>query len=244
MKKIFILMCATAALWLCGCGEKTAEEALLKAEIQATAKDWKGAQKYAEKAVSLKPDHTYALLFLAIANEKNGNYDKALDAARHAQTLMPDDFYAQYTLGRLYAKDPSRQTEAYKALLRAYRIKPENTDALILLTNAAMELRSAQAENFLQELQKHADYTPDAVYSNELAVVKFRKNDIPGARKNLVRACSSKEPTIILNMAIFLDRTGSKAVAGKFYALYLKLTRNDSAYAARQEAVKARLRQL
>ncbi|MBQ8754042.1 MAG: tetratricopeptide repeat protein [Lentisphaeria bacterium] len=246
MKRYFLLLCAAAALFfLYGCGEKTAEEALLKAEFHARSGKWQNALKSAERAVTLEPENPTALLFLALACEKNKLFDRALDAARHAATLVPDDFYAQYTLGRLYAQDATRQTEAFKALSRAYKLRPKSTDALILLTNTAMELRSPAAFKLLMELRSKADFTVDAVYSNELGIAYLRQRNISAARKELFRACASKDPRVILNTAIFLDRYMSqKQNARNFYNYYLRMVGNSSGYAVRRELVEARLRQL
>jgi Flp pilus assembly protein TadD len=246
MKRYFLLVCsAVAALWLWGCGEKTAEEALLKAEYHARGGKWKEALKSAEKAVSLEAENPTALLFLALACEKNGNQDKALDSARHAATLVPEDFYAQYTLGRLYAADPSRQAEAFKALSRAYKLRPQSTDTLILLTNTAMKLNSPHAFKLLMELRNKPDFTADAVFSNELGVAYLRQKKFAQARKELFRACAAKDPRIILNTAIFLDRYMSqKQNARNFYSYYLRTLGNSPENAATRGMVEARLRQL
>ena len=246
MRQKILLVCGiAAALCLCGCGEKTAEEALLKAETYARSGNWKTALKAAEKAAALEPKNPTALMFLALVCEKNNLLDRALDSARHAATLEPDNFHTQYILGRLYAQDPSRQTEAFKALYRAFRLRPQSTEALILLTNTAMQLNSPMAYTFLMELRKRPDFTIDATFSNELGIAYLRKKNFTAAQNELFRACSSKDPKIILNTAIFLDRyRTSKSNARNFYSYYLNVVGNKPADAAKRELVEARMRQL
>lgn len=248
MKKIHLLLltlCGLLLLFAAGCGEKTADACLLKADRKATAGDWNAALKLADRAVSLDPNYSSALLFRAVAREKNGQYDLALDSARQAVSLNPDDFYAQYTLGWLYSKDPTRYTDAFKALYKAHRLRPEDVNALILLANAADNLRSKLALNYLQALKERPDFKADSAYYNQLGVAYVNHADYAAAKTAFLTACAGNDPRMVLNTAIFLDRyTSSRSNAKKFYQHYLKLAGNDPAYELSRQRVEARLRQL
>ena len=101
------------------------------------------------------------------------------------------------------------------------------------------------AYTFLMELRKRPDFTIDATFSNELGIAYLRKKNFTAAQNELFRACSSKDPKIILNTAIFLDRyRTSKNNARNFYSYYLNIVGNKPADAAKRELVEARMRQL
>ena len=232
--KIAASALCVAFLLAAGCGSRTANGCLAEASERASGGDWSGALKLARRAVELEPDNVAALIFRATACEKCGERDLALDSALQAVKVNPESFAAQYTLGRLYSADPARYADALNALEQAYRLKPDDTNTLILLCNVAVAMRSRQAVNYL-------------ALDNQLGVALVHSGNFNAAKQAFMDACrnSKNNPGMVYNMGAFLDRyTTSRANARGFYKFFLKLTGGKPEYAAARARVEARLRQL
>ena len=132
MRRFFKGLAATVLGVICllpaGCGSRTADGCLVKAKEYADSGEWKEALKQARRAVELEPDNVSGLVFRAVASEKCGERDLALDSALQAVKINPESFAAQYTLGRIYASDPARYADAMNALEQALRLKPDDTN--------------------------------------------------------------------------------------------------------------------
>ena len=236
-----------AFLLSAGCGSSTADGCLAKASEKAADGDWNGALKLARRAVELEPDNVAALLFRATACEKCGERDLALDSALQAVKINPESFAAQYTLGRLYSADPARYADAMNALEQAFRLKPDDTNTLILLCNVSVAMRSRQAVNYLRMLKRRPEFAKSAALDNQLGVALVRAGNFTAAKQAFMDACrnSKNNPDMVYNMGVFMDYyTPSKANARGFYRFFLKLTGNNPEYAAARARVEARLRQL
>ncbi|MDD3886097.1 MAG: tetratricopeptide repeat protein [Victivallaceae bacterium] len=246
MRLAILMMAAVVALGLAGgCGERTASGYLLRAESKAGAGNWKEALHLAERALVIEPDNVAALIFRAIACERNGMTDKSLDSARRAVELSPDNFAAQYTLGRLYADNPNRGQEAYRALLNAYRLNPDDRDTLVLLANVAGSLRSNQVIRYLQALRIRPDTAADPALNNELAIYYIGAGNQRAARDAFLTACRSRSPRILLNAAIFFDRyADSRSNARAFYMQAKRAAEGKPELKAMCGAIDSRLREI
>lgn len=230
-----------------GCGSNTADGCLARASERASGGDWNGALKLARRAVELEPDNVPALIFRAVACERCGERDLALDSALQAVKINPESFAAQYTLGRLYSADPARYADAMNALEQALRLKPDDTNALILLCNVSVAMHSRQAVNHLLALKRRPEFAKNPALDNQLGIALVRAGNFNAAKQAFMDACrnSKNNPDMVYNMGAFLDRyTTSKANARGFYKFFLKLTGGKPEYAAARARVEARLRQM
>ena len=237
---VLVLLCAGGA----GCSPSTVDGCLNQATEAAVNGKWERALKLARRAVELDPNNIDALVFRAIAYEQNGERDLALDSARQAAELDPDHFAAQYTLGRLYASDPTRSVEAQRALLRALKARPGDADTLVLLANAASWVRSPQMMNYLLMLKKYPEIADSAAWHNQMGMAQLWRRDYPRAKTEFLAACrlDAKSPMAVLNLGRFLDQhSDQKGTADNFYRHFLKLTGDDPQYAAQRSEVERRL---
>lgn len=245
-------MAAALLLILCGCAEQSAEECLNRAAAKAGRGDWEAAEKLTARAVALAPENVNALVFRAIACDKTGQTDAALDNARRAAELNPDSFAALYTLGRLYSSDPKRGGEAEQNLRRALKLKPEHTGTLVLLCNTAAAMNSRHLLTYLKLLARDKNFPGATTLHNQLGIAYLRCNAYADARKEFIYTFDHgrRNPPILLNTAIFFDRydrnsRNSKAVAKSLYRYYLRLTAGKpEKFAAQRKAVTARLRNM
>lgn len=246
----FCMMAAIGALALCfaaGCGPGSAEECLASGCARASAGDWNGALKLARRASELAPGNAAAQVLQAIAWERLGERDRALDAARKATELNRDNFPAQYTLGRLYAADPTRNTDALRALLLAQKLSPGDPDTLVLLANVMMRIRPAAAYNYLLELRQNPEWSEQPALNNQLGVSCTLRGNYGSAKNFFLEACrqGQNDPMIVLNTGTFLERyTRQKRNARVFYRKFLALTENRADFARLRREVESRLARL
>ncbi len=243
-----LLLLAAISIGVAGCGGKdSADECLIRGTERAEKGDWPAALKLAKRAASLEPENVSALVFKAIAHERSGERDPALDAARQAATINPNSFLAQYTLGRLYAGDPTRCADAMKTLSTALTLKPGDVNTLILLGNAATALRSPLAVPYLLQLKKRPEFAADPLLDNQLAIGWISQGNLDQAKQSLTAACRTggSNPDIVYNMAFFMDRyTRSNANARALYQHFLRQTAGKEEYTALRLRVEERLRNL
>ena len=247
-----ILCCGAAAALLflaAGCGPGTVDECLNAGAAYGANGDWKKALKMAERAESLSENSVPALVLRAIAHEQLGERDLALDAARQAASLNPESFAAQYTLGRLYAADSTRYSDALAPLTRAAKLRNfRDRNTLVLLSNTTAALRSPSAGNWLNFLVRVAPETGnDPAYRNLLGIVRTRARKLDLAKEEFTRAyqLDRSNPTVVCNIGVFFDRYASNPRAGaQFYRAFLRLAGEDPRYADLKSRVSARLAQL
>lgn len=251
MRRFFKGLAATVLGVICllpaGCGSRTADGCLVKAKEYADSEEWKEALKQARRAVELEPDNVSGLVFRAVASEKCGERDLALDSALQAVKINPESFAAQYTLGRIYASDPARYADAMNALEQALRLKPDDTNTLVALCNVAVAMRSRQAVPYLLMLKQRPEFAKNPALDNQLGISYVRSGNFNAAKRAFMDACrnSKNNPGMLYNMGVFMDRyTSSKANARGFYKFFLKQTQGKPEYAAARARVEARLRQM
>lgn len=253
MRRFFKGLAATVLGVICllpaGCGSRTADGCLVKAKEYADSGEWKEALKQARRAVELEPDNVSGLVFRAVASEKCGERDLALDSALQAVKINPESFAAQYTLGRLYAADPTRYSDALAPLTRAAKLRNfHDRNTLVLLSNTTTALRSPSAANWLSFLSRVAPESGnDPAFRNLLGIVwaRARKPDL--ARQEFTRAyqLDRSNPMVVYNIGTFFDRYASNPQAGaQFYRAFLRLAGDDARYANLKSRVSARLSEL
>ena len=247
MKKILLLslVCVSVIITLTGCGRSTPEENLVSAIRAAETGDWKNARKYADRAAAGAPDHVGALVMRAIACDKSGDFDQALDSARRAANLDPENFAAVYTLGRLYSLDPLRCAEAVNTLVAALKLKPESADAKILICNVLSKMSSPAALRYLLILQKDERFANDPGLHSQMAVIyaKLGKNSI--ALQSFLKAykADSDNIDVIFNTARFCEfYVKNSRVARQFYARFESKASGKEAYTAELDEARGALK--
>ena len=232
-----------------GCGPGTVDECLNAGADRGANGDWKGALKMAKRAESLSENNVPALVLRAIAHEQLGERDLALDAARKAAAQNPESFAAQYTLGRLYAADPTRYSDALPPLTRAAKLRSfRDKNTLILLSNTTAALRSPSAGNWMGFLARTSpEVANDAVFRNLLGIVRTRAGKLDLAKQEFTRAyqLDRSNPVVVYNIGTFFDRYASNPrAAAQFYNAFLRLAGDNVQYAGLKSGVAARLSQL
>ena len=150
---------------LSGCGDGTPEQAMNKAVAFARNNEWGKAAKIADRLAKQNPSLAEAHVLRAVTSERSGDRQTALDAARRAVEIDPDNFVTLYTLARLYAADPARSSEANARLMKAWLKRKDDVQIKVLLCNVAMESGSPKAQFYLNNLAKIPKFSNSAVHS-------------------------------------------------------------------------------
>ena len=226
-----------------GCAPSTPDECLTRGSFRLREGKIDAARKLALRAEKLAPDNPKVLIFKAIVCERAGERDPALDAALRAVSANPENFIARYTLGRLYAQDPTRTTEALRELRQALRLKPGDTDTLIQLCNVSMAVNPSYARGFLQMLAATPAGSTSPAVQNQLGILCYRRGDYDGAKQAFLQAVrTGDEPVVMLNLARFFDyHTSVSKAAAKFYREFIRLSNGRGDLAALRESASARL---
>ncbi|MBO5991695.1 MAG: hypothetical protein J6R00_08605 [Lentisphaeria bacterium] len=177
----------------------------------------------------------------AIACEKSGDFDQALDSARRAANLDPENFAALYTLGRLYSLDPLRSAEAVNTLVAALKLKPESTDAKIRICNVLSKMSSAAALRYLLVLQKDERFANDPGLHSQLGVIYARSGKYHPALKAFLAAYKVDRDNIdvIFNAARFCEfYIKNRRVARQLYASFESKASGKEAYTAELEEAR------
>jgi tetratricopeptide (TPR) repeat protein len=96
-------------------------EVLVRAQLQIDHED---ALKTAETLVRLEPDYAYGYRFCAIAHDQVGRRDEAIQYARTASTLAPDDPYVLSTHAVIAGRRKKGHWEGMNAAKRAVEVAP------------------------------------------------------------------------------------------------------------------------
>ena len=247
MKSILSLLTAgiAAALLTSGCGDaRDTGDLLNQAARQLSEGKYAQALATADRAVVNAPNRFDALLMRAIAQERNGRADLALQSALEAEKLAPTSFAVQYTLGRLYAADAGTREKSLLPLSKALALRPGDRSTLILQTNVYMEFKPAYAMRLLKQLERDTALTSGAGYCNELGVSQLLSGQIPagGSNLNLAVSRSPRNAVYRLNYARYLDfYAGQPTAALVHYQTYLGLTQNLAGHGAYRKWTEARI---
>ena len=216
------------------------------AAAQAKQDKWDEAGKNAGKVAEAKPGEVAPKLLQALAFEKQGEYDKALDLARQCGEKAPDDFTAQYTLGRLTAKDAMRRSEAFAILERALELKPGDHNTLVLLCNLGTEIEHPKVIRYLHQLRLTKEFSNSPVLRYQFGCyyvnIKNRNQATVWLRSAARLGINSKNWDLVLECARRMDKSGfSPKDALNWYVLYRNLSGNRG---AEYKEVCARIKEL
>jgi tetratricopeptide (TPR) repeat protein len=233
---VFVL---SAAL-LTGCGDGTPEQAMSKAVAFARNNEWGKAAKIADRLAKNNPSMAEAHVLRAVTSERSGDRQTALDAARRAAEIDPDNFVTLYTLARLYATDPARSSEAHARLLKAWTKRLSDTRVKILLCNVAMESNSPRTLQYLNNLSKIPQLTKSGILYNQYGVTYDRARNYVRAYNSFLKArqLDKNNPAILLNSARFYDKCYTNKILSRhirksdvirLYQAYLNNAGKDAA---------------
>ena len=197
-----------AAGLLAGCGDGTPEQAMSKAVAFARNNEWGKAAKIADRLAKKNPSMAEAHVLRAVTSERSGDRQTALDAARRAVEIDPDNFVTLYTLARLYAADPARSSEAHARLMKAWAKRPADVQVKILLCNVAMESNSPRTLQYLNNLARIPQLAKSGVLHNQYGVTYDRTQNYVRAYNSFLKArqLDKNDPAILLNSARFYDK--------------------------------------
>ena len=235
---------------LSGCGKNSSlptQELLNMALSDASKGEWKKALEYLEIVTEREPRNTAAHVFKAIVYEGCGKADLALNTARQTAKNAPNDFWAQYTLGRLYSQDPQKMQDAVTPLLRALQIKPGDNNTLLLLARCASTLKLESAIKYYKQLAQKEKFKKSPELWNEMGIYYARHKQTPQAAACFVSAykLAPGKPIIVLNFATFMDQyAGEPKRALGFYKKYLKITVPSPSFDASRKRVETRIEKI
>ncbi|MFA7230527.1 MAG: tetratricopeptide repeat protein [Victivallaceae bacterium] len=238
----------TILLFVSGCGRTSSmstTELLDKATIYGSNGQWKYALKYAAAAADREPGNVSALILKAIACEYCGKDELALESARQAVKVSPDNFMAQYTLGRLYAQSNNKVQDAIAPLLRALAIKHNDQNAMILLARCSDRLNLDKTIEYYNSLATDQRITAGPEIWNQMGIYYATRNNLKAAAASFVRAynASPDNNIVVLNFAIFLDRyMHNTSRAAKYYQKYLELTAKNPQLDKKRANIEQRIK--
>ena len=202
IKGAALLLAAGMFFWN-GCSPR-GEQPMNRAMKAAVEGEWSKADKPSEEAVRLTPDNVNALILRALVCERLGRYDEAVENAYKAAGIDSGSFLTLYTLGRLYAANPSRRNEAINLLLRANRLKSDHAETLIWLCNLHQVGRKS---SYLAALSKLPGYDRDPEVIFESCMDRVYRRNRKGVNDTLIK--------------LFNDNPGNpeltSAIAGYFF---------------------------
>lgn len=218
---------------LCGCREKISNDRKLytctnKIKNSQNPEEkiaaWDNALKTSADILKADPGNRNAKLLQAIAYEKHGKYDEALDLANQAAQEYPDDFISLYTCGRLAAEQPLRRQQAFALLQKALVLNPGDVNTLILLCTLGTQLNHPRTMEYLIQLQQRKEYAGSATLSYQFAIYfanKNKKKEAVGFFKQAVSR-GTNNPGLIYNTALRVDH-GKIGKPDSFYRLFLNV---------------------
>ena len=225
----------------------TTTELLDQATDAARSGNWKKTLKFAKVAVEREPANTPAFILLAMAYENTGKNEQAIEAARKAVKLEPDNFMAQYTLGRLYAIDQNKLQDAVEPLLRALKLRPGDADTLVLLADSSQKLNLPKTTDYYNQIVALPAFKKRYEPWNQLGVYYAEKGNLRNAA-----ACFSQAYTmapenhmVLLNFGIFFDKYVRKPDrALKYYQKYVEVTARNPEMEQKKQEINARIKDL
>ncbi len=245
-----IVSVAAMLVFLSSCNQTssmTTVELLNQATESAMAGKWSKTLKFAKVAVEREPANTPAFILLAMAYENTGKNELAMEAARKAVKLEPDNFLARYTLGRLYAIDQNKLQDAVEPLLRALKLRPNDPDTLVLLADCSQKLNLTKTVDYYSQLIALPAFNKHYEPWNQLGIYYAEKNSLRNAAIcfNQAYSLAPDNHMVLLNFGIFFDKYVRKPErALNYYKKYMEVTANNPEMEQKKQEIKARIKDL
>lgn len=246
------LVCSAGSLalllLLSGCTSKPVGEVLAEAVALAEAGDqasWQEALARVESCLHRNDRNEPELLnFYIICLSRTGRADQALEVAREAHLLAPENFLVNYLAGKLQY-DAGNYKEAVRYLETASQLNPEHVDTRVLLAASSCKQNLDETEARYRELAKFEAFRDSHILYNELGVWYMRQGSLDKAVDafNEAARLSKGHPSIFLNLAVLYDlHRHEPKQARRYYVKYIyEIGQNSPRKVA---AVRERLRAL
>ena len=241
---LFVLLVSVS-----GCGNETVDSnALLKKAVTLASKDgkWEKSLEIAEKAVDADPQNADALVMYALTLEYSDQKEEAKKELRKAIKISPNNFMAQLSLGRLRYAEKDYEG-AYENLSNAYKLQPENIDALVLFAQCSAKLQTQDTVKLYQKLAESEYFKDKPEIYNELGAYYVATNNLSKAAQSLTKAykLSPDNPVIVSNLGVFCDNYLKQPKKARFfYRKFISLTNDNPAFNEQREQISARLNEI
>ena len=246
-RKFYVLAAAAGLLVFSGCSKPVTPVPVLldQAAGKAGQGDWSGADQLAKQVLAQDKDNADALMLRALARFTLDSQNEAVEHAIHAARVRPDSFAAHYIQGMLLSKS-GKADLALRALKEALRLRPDDTNTLILLAENSMALRRYQeATRYFKQLSKNQDYYKTPYLWNGLGICLLSNPTYSLKFFQAAEKFGPEDPVTALNLAVLYDaHLKQPAVAQTRYERFLQLTAGQTEYDLLRSQVSLRLESL
>ena len=149
----------------------------------------------------------------------------------------------------VYLNEKKKYDSCVAPLRAALTLRPNASDPLILLAQAAVMLQNGQdVRIYYSRLARNPQFAKNPVPWSELGMYYlFSERNAPRAKDYLNYAYTLRRdnPTLLLNLAIYFDvHMHNKAEARRLYTRFLNMTQQNSSMSPTRSAVEKRLKVL
>ena len=245
--KFYIPAAAAGLLLICGCSKPVTPVPVLldQAAVKAGEGDWSGADQLAQQVLDQDKDNADALMLRALAQFTLDSQNEAVEYAIHAARVRPDSFTAHYIQGMLLSKS-GKSDLALRALKEARRLRPDDTNTLILLAENALALRRYQeAAGYFKQLAKDKKYLQTPYLWNGLGICLLSNPNQALKFFRMAERFGPDDPVTALNLAVLQDvHLKQPALAVSGYERFLQLTDGQPVYDSLRSKASLRLESL
>ena len=247
-RKILFAAAFAVILTMSGCSKPAVPVGVLldQAAGKASEGDWAAAGRLAGEALKQDKQNADALMLKALACSNLDARHEAVEYAIQAAQVRPQLFLAHYLQGMLLSKN-GKPDAALKALKEARRLRPDDTNTLILLAENSVAVRRYQeAAGYFKLLGKNQNYLRSAYLWNGLGVCHAVIN--PTMALKFFQMAERFEPNnavTALNLAVLYDQYLKKPDdARQNYDRFTRLTMGRAEYDTLRRQVESRLSSL
>lgn len=212
----------TASLLLSG-GCYNVQAKLQEAVAAAQTGNWTLGYEITEKCLKKEPANVSAMVLNGICLHY---VDRDADAAtilEQAATGAPENFEAQYFYGWVLASQ-QRYADALVPLRRAYQLKPDHEQLLVLLSRCCVEQNLAEGVQYLKALRRFPQWEKSAELYNALGMLWLNQGQYNAAKNFFLLAWQRDNANLSVpqNLAVLHDQFMKKpADALRYYRFCL-----------------------
>ncbi len=190
-----------------GCARRSLEQRLQDATAAAAACHWRDAYESATAALYEDRDNLTARILQGLALQELRKSEEAIDAFRLAADAAPGDFCAQYFYGWALC-EAGRFADALTPLKKAYQIRRDHPDLLILLSRCCLEQNLPDGQRYLMGLRNFRTYRDGPEVHNALAMLALGQRNYKQASLLFAEAIrrDPTNPAVLQNMAVLQDQ--------------------------------------
>lgn len=242
---LLLAVIVVAALAPQGCGNRDTGTLYREAMDAAANAQWTQARSLTGKILAVEDENLEARILHGLSLYELQEVEEAVTMLGQAAQSAPNSFVAQYFYGWALF-ETSAYADALRPLKKAYEIRKDHPDLLILLATCCLEQNLQEGLRYLQALRRFKPYRDDAKVYNDMALLWLGKPDRERAKELLLRAHAKDpdNPVILQNLAVLHDqylRDYPQAV--RYYRLCLRASRRRRDN-TREAKVSQRLREI